>query len=201
MYVQLQERGNVMIDAISTTSIDSFKAEAHKLLEKYAQEKQPQQITDADNKQDKVTLGNTPIDPGTYSAAVSDAELGKTYTMLRDLFAANLKEQGIATLVATDNGDVNLESLTPEEATELISDNGYFSVDNTAKRIFDFAVGMAGNDTSRLDAIISGIKDGFTEAEKAWGGTLPDISYATQDSLKSMLEEWSGQDVDLSLNR
>ncbi|MDY0191380.1 MAG: hypothetical protein RBR22_11665 [Desulfuromonas sp.] len=187
-----------MIDSISNTAIDSFKAEAHKLLEKSVQQKQPQQMEDAENLQDRVTLGNTPIDPGTYSAAVSDAKLGQTYTMLRDLFAANLKEQGIATLVATNSGEINLESLTPEEATELISDDGYFSVDNTAKRIFDFAVGMAGNDTSRLDAIVGGIKDGFAEAEKAWGGTLPDISYATQDSLKTMLEEWSGQEVDLS---
>ncbi len=187
-----------MIDSVSTTAIDSFKAEAHKLLEKAVQEKQPQQTADTENKQDRVTLGNTPIDPGTYSAAVSDAELGTTYTMLRDLFAATLKEQGIATLVATDSSDINLESLTPQEATELISDEGYFSVDNTAKRIFDFAVGMAGNDSSRLDAIISGIKDGFAEAEKAWGGTLPDISYATQDSLKTMLEDWSGQEIDLS---
>lgn len=187
-----------MIDSISTTSIDSFKAEAHKLLENATRKQQSQQTADTENKQDRVSLGNTPIDPGTYSAAVTDAELGKTYTMLRDLFAANLKEQGIATLVSTNTGDINLESLTPEEATELISDDGYFGVENTAKRIFDFAVGMAGNDTSRLDAIINGIKDGFSEAEKAWGGTLPDISYATQDALKTMLEDWSGQEVDLS---
>lgn len=189
-----------MIDSVSTSSIDSFKAEAHKLLENAVQrnQQQEQQKTQTENGQDRVTLGNIPIDPGTYSVNVSDAELGTTFTMLRDLFATNLKEQGIATLVATGNGDVNLESLTPEEATELISADGYFGVENTAKRIFDFAVGMAGNDSSRLDAIVSGIKDGFREAEKAWGGTLPDISYETQDALKSMLEDWSGQEIDFS---
>lgn len=187
-----------MIDAVTTSSIDSFKAEARKLLENAVQTRQQteQQNTGTVTAQDQVTLGNKPIDTGTYFAAVSDAELGTTYTMLRDLFATNLKEQGIATVVATGSGDINLESLTPEEASDLIADDGYFGVENTAKRIFDFAVGMAGNDVSRLDAIVSGIKDGFSEAEKAWGGTLPDISYETQGALKTMLEEWSGQEID-----
>ena len=184
-----------MIDNIGTSSIENFKAEARQLLEKKTQQQSPP--TNEITQKDKVTLGNQPIDPGTYSAAVKDAELGSTFTLLRDLFATNLKEQGIATLVATGDGEINLESLTPEEATKLVSDDGYFGVENTAQRIFDFAVGMAGNDPSRLEAIVSGIADGFSQAEEAWGGTLPDISYATQDALQTMLQDWSGQEVEL----
>ncbi|MBW2185301.1 MAG: hypothetical protein JRG71_02525 [Deltaproteobacteria bacterium] len=184
-----------MIDNIGTSSIENFKAEARQLLEQKVQQQNPK--TDETTPTDKVTLGNQPIDAGTYTAAVKDAELGSTFTLLRDLLAANLKEQGVATLVATGDGDINLESLTPEEATELVSDDGYFGVDNTAQRIFDFAVGMAGNDPSRLDAIVSGIADGFAQAEEAWGGTLPEISYATKDALQTMLQDWSGQEVEL----
>ncbi|OQY19911.1 MAG: hypothetical protein B6I36_02920 [Desulfobacteraceae bacterium 4572_35.1] len=186
-----------MIESIGTTSLESFRVEAHKLLENTIKKNQEEQQTNNSTQQDKVSLGNKPVETGTYTAAVSDAELGKTFTMLRDLFAATLKEQGVATLVANGSNDINIESLTPEEATELVSDDGYFGVDNTAKRIFDFATGMANNDPSRLNAIIDGINDGFAEAEKAWGGTLPEISYATRDSLQTMLEDWSGQEVDL----
>lgn len=184
-----------MIDNIGTSSIENFKVEAKQLLEKKVQQQSP--TTDKTTQADKVTLGNQPIDSGTYTAAIKDAELGSTFTLLRDLFATNLKEQGIATLVATGDSDINLESLTPEEATELVSDDGYFGVNNTAQRIFDFAVGMAGNDPSRLDAIVSGISDGFAQAEEAWGGTLPEISYATKDAIQTMLQDWSGQEVEL----
>jgi len=184
-----------MIDTIGTSSIENFKAEARQLLGQKVQQHNNQQSDPA--KADTVSLGNQPIDPGTYTAAVKDAELGSTFTLLRDLFATNLKEQGIATLVANGENEINLETLTTEEATELVSDTGYFGVENTAQRIFDFAIGMAGNDPSRLDAIVSGIADGFAQAEEAWGGTLPEISYATKDAIQTMLHEWSGQEVEL----
>ncbi|MEA3465997.1 MAG: hypothetical protein U9R29_08360 [Thermodesulfobacteriota bacterium] len=185
-----------MIEGIGNSSLESFKVEARRLLENSVQQQQQTQTTDNEKLQDRVTLGNQPIDAGTYCAAVSDADLGTTFTMLRDLFAANLKEQGVATTIATGNSDIDLESLTPEEATQLVADDGYFGIENTAQRIFDFATGIAGNDPSRLDAIISGINDGFAQAEQAWGGTLPEISYQTQDALGTMLEEWSGQEID-----
>lgn len=184
-----------MIDTVGTSSLDNFKAEARRLLESVVKKDQSQPV-DSEKPTDKVTLGNQPVDAGTYTAAVTDADLGTTFTMLRDLFAATLKEQGVATLVATGNGEINLESLSPEEATQLVSDDGYFGVKNTAQRIFDFAVGLSGNDPTRLDAIVAGIADGFAQAEDAWGGTLPEISYATKDAVISMLQDWSGQDVE-----
>lgn len=185
-----------MIENVGTASLDRFKAEARQLLEGTINNQQEQSIG-VEKQVDRVSLGNHPVDDVTYSAPVSDLDLGTTFTMLRDLFATNLKEQGVAALVAAGDGEINLESLTPEEATELVSDDGYFGVENTAKRIFDFAVGLAGDDTTRLDVIVKGVSDGYSKAEKAWGGTLPDISYDTRDALATMLEEWSGQDVEL----
>ncbi len=186
-----------MIASVNTPNLESFKVEARNLLEKALQQNNTEPSTQS-HQQDSVSLGNQPIDPGTYSAALEDASIGSNFTLLRDLFATTMKEQGIATLVATDNGEINLETLTPQEATELVSDDGYFGVDNTAQRIFDFATGLAGNDPSRLDAIISGIEDGFAQAEQAWGGTLPEISYATKDAVQGMLEDWSGQKIEFA---
>ena len=183
-----------MIDTVGTSSLDNFKTEARRLLENVVNKNQTQPVS-AETPTDRVTLGNQPIDAGTYAAAVTDADLGTTFTMLRDLFATTLKEQGVATLVATGDGEINLETLSPEEATQLISDDGYFGVKNTAQRIFDFAVGLSANDPTRLDAIVAGIADGFAQAEEAWGGTLPEISYATKDAVISMLQDWSGQEV------
>lgn len=180
-----------MIESINTSTLDSFKAEARQLLEAAVQKRQMQQEQGTQKGiEDTVSLGNKPVDTGTYSATVSDADLGTTFTMLRDLFATTLQEQGIALEVSTENSTIDLQTLTPEQAQDLVAEDGYFGVENTAQRIFDFAVGLAGNDPSRVDAIRAGIEDGFAQAEKAWGGTLPDISYETRDTLMTKLDDW-----------
>lgn len=178
-----------MIDQVTGSPLEKFKAEARQLLEAsmkqhHAAPQQPKQPTD------KVSLGNRPEPKVTYSADVSDADLGTTFTLLRDLFATTLKEQGIALEVSTGDSEINLESITPEQAQELVAEDGYFGVEKTAQRIFDFAVSISGNDPSRIDAIMAGIEDGFAQAEQAWGGTLPDISYETKDAVMVMLDEW-----------
>lgn len=185
-----------MIESVGTSSLEKFKVEARQLLEGVVQKEQ-EQPTNTEKSTDRVSLGNTSVEDVTYTAAVADADLGTTFTMLRDLFAANLQEQGVATLITTGDSEINLKTLTPEQATELVSDDGYFGVENTAQRIFDFAVGLAGDDPTRLDAIVEGVVDGFAQAEQAWGGTLPEISYATRDSVVAMLEDWSGQEINL----
>jgi hypothetical protein len=38
---------------------------------------------------------------------------------------------------------------------------------------------------------MQGVEEGFAEAEKAFGGTLPDISYATRDAVMQKLNEWA----------
>ncbi|MGL1930157.1 MAG: hypothetical protein OCC45_00150 [Desulfotalea sp.] len=191
-----------MIDSVGTTSQDSFKVKARQLLEG-AVLKQQKQLNSADKYTDSVSLGNKSVDDATYSApasapaTVSDVELGLDFRMLRELLATNLKEQGVAIQFSTGEIEIDIETITQEEATELVSDEGYFGVENTAQRMFDFAVKVAGDDPTRLDAIVTGMRDGFAQAEEAWGGTLPDISYETRDAIETKLKEWSGQDVEL----
>jgi hypothetical protein len=112
------------------------------------------------------------------------------YEMLRTLVANLLNEQGINTKIAVGNSDIDIATITPEEAQELVSEDGYFGVDQTSERIFQFAVGIAGGDPSRIDAIKEGIDKGFAEAKKAFGGWLPDISYETYDAVMQKLDDW-----------
>ncbi len=115
---------------------------------------------------------------------------GSTFALLRDLVARTLQEQGVASRIATESGDIDLERLTPEEAQTLIAEGGYFGVEKTSDRIVQFAIGIAGNDPTRIDAIRKGIEDGFSQAEKAWGGELPEISYQTRDAAMEKLDRW-----------
>lgn len=80
-----------------------------------------------------------------------------------------------------------LSNLTPESSRGLIEDDGYYGVAKTSKRIADFVLKGAGDDLERLNQGRKGILAGFKDAEKAWGGKLPDISYATiKEAVKSI---------------
>jgi hypothetical protein len=94
-----------------------------------------------------------------------------------------------------------ISELSAEKANELISGDGYFGVDKTSQRIIDFVIKGAGEDIDRLRAGREGILKGFAEAEKVWGGKLPDISYETLakslDSIDEKLRENGASVVDL----
>lgn len=93
-------------------------------------------------------------------------------------YLINNKEFDVSTLQY--NGRSILE-LSPEEATDLISEDGFYGVKNTAGRLSGFVVDGAGNDLEKLKAGREGVVRGFKEAEQLWGGQLPDISYETFD--------------------
>jgi NAD(P)H-dependent flavin oxidoreductase YrpB (nitropropane dioxygenase family) len=69
--------------------------------------------------------------------------------------------------------------ITPFEANELVSENGFFGVSNTAQRIADFVLKGAGEDVNLLKAGREGVLQGFQQAKDMWGDELPDISYQT----------------------
>ena len=113
------------------------------------------------------------------------------YSMLRNLVANLLSEQGINTKIAIGDREIDIAAITPEKARELVSEDGYFGVEQTSERIFQFAVGIASGDPARIDAIKEGIDKGFAEAKKAFGDWLPDISYKTYDAVMKKLDEWT----------
>jgi hypothetical protein len=61
----------------------------------------------------------------------------------------------------------------------------------------------AGNDLSKLQAGRSGMLQGFSEAEKLWGGKLPEISYTTMqkalEKVDARVKELGGNVLDTSV--
>lgn len=105
-----------------------------------------------------------------------------------------------SSLIYNDNP---ISELSPEQATELVGEDGYFGVDQTSQRIIDFVTTGAGDDIERLKSGREGILKGFKEAEKAWGGKLPEISYETLakslEAIDEKIQENGGSVVDLSI--
>ena len=128
----------------------------------------------------------------TYSSTGSIASAAETaYDLLRGFVLDIFEKQGLDTTISIGEQSIDLETLTVESAQELIADDGYFGVEQTSDRIVDFAIGISGDDPSRMDAILEGIERGFNEALEAFGGWLPDISYTTYDAVIEKLDAWA----------
>lgn len=77
------------------------------------------------------------------------------------------------------------------EAAEMVADGGYFSVDATAGRILDFAVALSGGDPGRIDVLRDAVERAFTQAERMFGGELPEISHQTLEAVRNGFDEWA----------
>lgn len=80
--------------------------------------------------------------------------------------------------------------LSQSDAAALVSDGGFFSIDNTANRVADFVLKGAGDNLEMLKAGREGVINGYNEAAKIWGGNgLPEISQKTQEKLLEILDK------------
>jgi hypothetical protein len=180
------------MSAINTSRLVQFQSDARTLLDRTGHQSRLQTdegvATTATG--DRVILGQSNSEALTYSDGVQQGTMQSPYELLRSHLVTLLQEQGVAVQLATGSSEIDISSLTPEEAQVLVAEDGYFGVEQTSERIFQFAVGLAGNDSSRRDEILRGIEDGFAEAEQAWGGKLPEISYQTQDAIMNKIDRW-----------
>lgn len=72
-----------------------------------------------------------------------------------------------------------IAELSQEEASELVSEDGFFGIDKTSQRIADFVINGSAGDESLMRAGREGMLQGFKDAESIWGGELPEISQKT----------------------
>lgn len=86
-------------------------------------------------------------------------------------------------------GDFTVDAQTKQKAQDDISEDGYWGVNQTSDRIVDFAQALAGDDSDALEKMKSAFEKGFNQAEKAWGGKLPDISQRTYDAVMKKFDK------------
>lgn len=94
-----------------------------------------------------------------------------------------------------------VDAETKAKAQKDIAEDGYWGVEQTSDRIVSFATALAGDDSKALEKMRDAFVKGYKQAEKQWGGKLPDISQRTYDavmkkfdSLSSKKEEKSDSD-------
>jgi len=156
-----------------------------------------------------VDIGSTPEKKTTYdnpSLVKPDIkrieqlkkEADEALRPLRQMVEELLKQQGMsfkdANLKANEGEMVEIDSETRAEAQRLISEEGEYGIENTANRLFEFAIAVSGNDKTKLNELKSAIEQGYKVAEKAFGGELPEICKKTIERTMEKLDQWAASE-------
>lgn len=128
------------------------------------------------------------------------ADFGRNLDAFKQMVIKLFDSQGGVGNVAMDNirGLIDrieqsggIDQLSQEKAQEMISEDGYWGVNQTSQRIMDFAMAISGGDPSKIDLLRDAVEDGFKQAEKLWGGELPEISQQTYDKVMKGFDDWA----------
>lgn len=145
------------------------------------------------------TTANTTANTKEKNAAIVaqlKADQEKYTQQLQDIVTQTLSKQSNTFGQATNmwqflaKGNYTVDAATQAQAQKDISEDGYWGVKATSDRIIDFAKALAGNDASKISTLKEAFKKGYKQAEKTWGGELPDISKRTYDAVFEKFDAW-----------
>lgn len=97
-------------------------------------------------------------------------------------------------------GDYTVDEETRKKAQADIAEDGYWGVEQTSDRIVSFATALAGDDSKALEKMRDAFIKGYKQAEKQWGGKLPDISQRTYDAVMKKFDNLSSSKSDKENN-
>lgn len=103
--------------------------------------------------------------------------------------ANHLKQSYTFDIASTGYEGKEISKMTPKEAQELISEEGFFGINQTSERVANFVLDGAGDDLDKLQSGRAGVIKGFYEAQEIWGGDLPEISQKTFEATLQMIDD------------
>lgn len=122
----------------------------------------------------------------------SQRQIDSFKSMVQDMF----RNQGIAVQNSDDlwamiaNGEYTVDEAAAKKAQELISEDGYWGVNQTSDRILQMAVALSGGDEEGMNEMLAAFEKGYKQATKAWGKELPDISKQTYDAVQEKFKAY-----------
>lgn len=117
--------------------------------------------------------------------ADADARTAQLRSLVEKLMTGQAKTYGNANDIWSflREGNFTVDPATKAQAQADIAEDGYWGVKQTSQRILDFATALTGGDPDKIEEMRSAFKKGYEQAEKTWGGKLPDISQKTYDAV------------------
>ena len=132
-------------------------------------------------------------DPNLINKLKADAEVRTQ--QLRSLVEKMMSGQANTYGKANDiwqflrSGNYTVDPATKLQAQADIAEDGYWGVNQTSDRIIQFANALTGGDPDKIEEMRDAFKKGYAQAEKTWGGSLPDISKQTYDAVMKKFDE------------
>ena len=137
-----------------------------------------------------------------HSTAAKTSSTKKTYTpdtnlvsQLRSLVEQMMGKQANTYGNANDiwsflrSGNFTVDPATKAQAQADIAEDGYWGVNQTSDRIIQFANALTGGDPDKIESMREAFKKGYAQAEKTWGGSLPEISQKTYDAVMEKFDK------------
>ena len=90
-------------------------------------------------------------------------------------------------------GKFKVDPETQAAAQKETSEGGYWSAEKTSERFIKYAKALTGGDPAKAEKMREAFKKGYEEAEKAWGGKLPELSQKTYDATMKLFDEWANE--------
>ena len=87
------------------------------------------------------------------------------------------------------SGNYTGDPATKAPAQADIAEDGYWGVNQTSDRIIQFATALTGGDPDKIESMREAFKKGYAQAEKTWGGSLPEISQKTYDAVMEKFDK------------
>lgn len=144
------------------------------------------------------TQGVQPEEPNPFVPDMSRvSELWNQHTervesfrrLVEMLFNQQAERQGLAE--GWSLRDIEITDEMRAEASAMIEEGGYFSIEETAARLLDFAVAITGGDPAQIDLMRDAVQRGFDQAERLFGGEMPEISHQTLAAVMNGFDEWA----------
>jgi anti-sigma28 factor (negative regulator of flagellin synthesis) len=183
-------REAIMINGINNSDI--LKTQES---QRFRSQRQEKQTTSSDQNssmpEDRVSLNSSPKEILTYSIPQNSPLVESDFKPLQEMLVDIFEEQGIMVQIGSGDSSIDISDITPEKASELISEDGYLGIEQTSDRIVQFAISISGNDPEKLEELKASIEKGFQQASDALGGQLPDISMKTHDAIMDKLDAWA----------
>lgn len=135
----------------------------------------------------------------TDTIAKMKAEAEEKTAQFRELVQKLISKQASTSEIANAiwrqfaNGEFTATEDTIAQAKKDIAEDGYWGVEQTSQRIFDFAKALSGGDPEKMDEMLEAFKKGYNQATKSWGKELPDISSKTYDAVMKKFDDYKNE--------
>ncbi len=137
------------------------------------------------------------MDADTVERLKSESEQ-RMVNLVRQMLGQQVEKADLAGLISKDSvmdaikaGKFSQEDI--EQAQKDTADDGYWGVEQTSDRFVQYATALTGGDPDKLDAMIDAFEKGYAEAEKQWGGKLPELTQRTREATLKKFQDLKDQ--------